>query len=198
MTLFKLLLVAPLVCLTAIPIFSQAVTDELLRQFHKEAARQMEEQLNDDTADIDGSGWDEYYRTSEQQGRPASGFDPNAPKPSGKRVGCICMDGVRQDKGGRGACSGHGGVRYWIYQVTEDSTALYPTDNHWEHPEPLDNQERMSLAAYNEEGSDNPPGRGFRIGWGETLLGLMVCVTIAYIAKLWFTNHGGNHDQLLP
>lgn len=197
MTLHKHLLLIPVFCLSYQFSFSQAVTDELLRQFHKEAAKQMEAQLEDDTIEIDGAGWDESYHTSEQQGNGAAGFDPDAPKPAGKRVGAICMDGARQDKGGRGACGGHGGVRYWIIQVSEDSTALYPTENHWDHPEPLDNNERMSLAAYNEEGSDDPPrSRGFRIGWGETLLGLMVCVTIAYIAKLWFSN--SHHDQLLP
>lgn len=32
-----------------------------------------------------------------------------------QRVGCICRDDVRQDRTGSGACSGHGGVKYWLY-----------------------------------------------------------------------------------
>ncbi len=32
-----------------------------------------------------------------------------------QRVGCICRDGVRQASKGAGACSGHKGVKYWLY-----------------------------------------------------------------------------------
>ena len=35
---------------------------------------------------------------------------------SGERVGAVCMDGWRSNATGRGACSHHGGVRYWVYQ----------------------------------------------------------------------------------
>jgi len=31
------------------------------------------------------------------------------------RVGCGCCDGTPSDATGRGACSHHGGVKYWIY-----------------------------------------------------------------------------------
>lgn len=32
-----------------------------------------------------------------------------------QRVGCICRDGVRQNTISAGACSGHKGVKYWLY-----------------------------------------------------------------------------------
>jgi hypothetical protein len=31
------------------------------------------------------------------------------------KIGAICMDGWRSETPGKGACSHHGGVRYWIY-----------------------------------------------------------------------------------
>ena len=34
---------------------------------------------------------------------------------SGQRTGAICMDGTRSSATGRGACSWHGGVNYWLY-----------------------------------------------------------------------------------
>ncbi len=41
-----------------------------------------------------------------------------------KRVGCICKDGEEQDNIGVGACSGHGGVMYWLY-VEEPIYGIY-------------------------------------------------------------------------
>jgi hypothetical protein len=34
----------------------------------------------------------------------------------GKRIGARCNDGTRSSATGRGACSHHGGVDYWIYE----------------------------------------------------------------------------------
>ena len=34
---------------------------------------------------------------------------------SGGRTGAICRDGWRSSATGRGACSHHGGVGYWLY-----------------------------------------------------------------------------------
>ena len=90
------------------------------------------------------------------------------------------------DERGQGACSGYGGVRFWIYQVGEDSTVFYPTDNHWAHPDSLSELELNNLSSRT---TDEPMGRspGRRgMSFGEIALGMMVCLTIAYIAKLWF------------
>lgn len=32
------------------------------------------------------------------------------------RVGAVCNDGTRSKATGRGACSHHGGVKYWLYK----------------------------------------------------------------------------------
>lgn len=32
------------------------------------------------------------------------------------RTGCVCNDGTRSTATGRGACSHHGGVKYWLYK----------------------------------------------------------------------------------
>lgn len=33
------------------------------------------------------------------------------------RIGAVCKDGTRSNATGRGACSHHGGVRYWLYKT---------------------------------------------------------------------------------
>lgn len=33
-----------------------------------------------------------------------------------ERIGAICKDGTRTNATGSGACSGHGGVKEWIYK----------------------------------------------------------------------------------
>jgi hypothetical protein len=38
------------------------------------------------------------------------------PTIAGIRVGAVCNDGTRSNATGRGACSHHGGVAYWLYQ----------------------------------------------------------------------------------
>jgi hypothetical protein len=38
-----------------------------------------------------------------------------APSTGGGRIGAICRDGTRSYATGRGACSHHGGVDYWLY-----------------------------------------------------------------------------------
>lgn len=48
---------------------------------------------------------------------PVISNSPPAIAPSsGVRVGAICRDGTRSSATGRGACSHHGGVAYWLYQ----------------------------------------------------------------------------------
>jgi hypothetical protein len=35
---------------------------------------------------------------------------------SGTRIGAVCNDGTTTDATGSGACSHHGGVKYWLYR----------------------------------------------------------------------------------
>lgn len=59
--------------------------------------------------------WTEYTYTAP---RPTTRYVPRtttrAPQSSGYRTGAICRDGWRSSATGRGACSHHGGVNYWI------------------------------------------------------------------------------------
>ncbi|MCR4753117.1 MAG: DUF3761 domain-containing protein [Candidatus Saccharibacteria bacterium] len=41
--------------------------------------------------------------------------DNGAGQQSGVRTGAVCNDGTSSTATGRGACSRHGGVRYWTY-----------------------------------------------------------------------------------
>lgn len=172
---------------------AQLPVDQLIPLMHEEAARQIEAQLAQDSIEAGQTDWDEVYRTGDQPGERPTGFDKKTPPPNGRRIGAICMDDTRLEDAGRGACSGRGGVRYWIYRLNDlDSTVLYPTERHWNHPEPLSPDERMSLAAaYEKEKTEGPLGKPLdsngRFSWSEALLGLMACVTIAYIARLWFS-----------
>jgi hypothetical protein len=177
---------------------AQLPVEELIPLMHEQAAKQIEAQLAQDSAEAAQADWDELYRTSDQSGERAAGAHKKTPPPKGRRIGAICMDDTRQEEAGRGACSGRGGVRYWIYQLNDqDSTVLHATERHWNHPEPLSADERLSLAAtYDQEKVGGPLGRsagnGSSFSWSEALLGLMACVTIGYIAKLWFSQQ--RHD----
>jgi hypothetical protein len=162
------------------------ITSDFLDHLHEKAAESIEAQLQSDTADIDGESWDEYFHTSDMEGERATGFSRSAETPRGLRIGCVCMDGSRMDERGKGACSGYGGVRFWIYQISEDSVTLYPTDNHWAHPEPLSEMELNNLSSRNtDEKLGKAPGKK-SYGWEEVIIAFMICVTIAYVAKLWF------------
>ncbi len=58
---------------------------------------------------------DEVFRTSDhtRRGKKSQGSVPQPPK--SERIGCICMDNTPSDATGRGACSGRGGVQFWVY-----------------------------------------------------------------------------------
>ena len=106
-------------------------------------------------------------------------------------IGCICMDGTPQDDKGRGACAGFGGVRFWLYQ-NGDSIIMDPTRRHYSHPNPFTEEEKERLAAYNE-GERVAFGSGRRLGddFANIVMVMMVCITIGYVARLYFT-HGAD------
>jgi hypothetical protein len=106
---------------------------------------------------IDAEAWDEVLRTSDyeqekstqirqryQAKRPKDYRAQPAPD-GGHRIGCECMDQVLQEKRGRGACAGHGGVRYWIYLMPDESKRKLATWRHEQHPDPLNAAELASL-----------------------------------------------------
>ncbi len=46
---------------------------------------------------------------------------------NGPRIGAICKDGWRSRATGRGACSHHGGVAYWLYSKVRNTNAIIAT-----------------------------------------------------------------------
>lgn len=61
------------------------------------------------------------------------------------RVGCICMDNSFSKHKSSGACSGHGGVRYWLYRTREGDTVRVLTARHEHHPQALNAEEMSEL-----------------------------------------------------
>ncbi|AFC23015.1 hypothetical protein [Saprospira grandis] len=117
---------------------------------------------------IEADEWEEELRSSDlEKERPVAPpadqpktapatpkyVQSNRPEPDRtKRLGCICMDEEQQDLKGRGACSGHGGVRYWVYaQANSDVLLRYPTERHELHPQALSTDELSQLAAHQED-----------------------------------------------
>ncbi len=186
--LFLILLFGP--TLGTAVLWGQELTGEVLDQIHEKLAREMEEQFfaADSVVIAEEEAWEDFFRTSDLAGEDAVGYNAGLRPPKGVRIGCVCMDGTEQDERGRGACSGRGGVRFWLYQIDEDSIAYHPTNRHHAHPEPLSVMEINNLSSRNATAPEPPAGNRF---WGnyrleEVLIAMMVCLTIAYLAKLWF------------
>ncbi len=96
------------------------------------------------------SAIDDYFRSSELDGETPvgrRGRNKRVSVPRGAaRVRCICMDDTESPARSIGACSGHGGVRYWLYRTREGDTVRVLTARHEQHPHPLDSIERSELA----------------------------------------------------
>lgn len=161
-----MLLLAALWCCCFSPAAAQ-VEDILIDKAIDIAVDEIPSIILDD-GDLDDPGgpvdttfdWTEIWRSSDlpgERGTQRRGPDDWEARPQGKRKGCICMDGTEQRHRGRGACSGRGGVRYWIYETPEGRELTHPTARHYLHPDPLTSDEKLGLAAYNEE--KDPPSK---------------------------------------
>ncbi|MCC6461563.1 MAG: hypothetical protein IT260_13905 [Saprospiraceae bacterium] len=94
---------------------------------------------------------EDYFRSSELPGEQPVGRRRGPGKrvsvPAGAaRIGCVCMDESASTARSIGACSGHGGVRYWLYRTPAGDTVRVLTARHEFHPHPLDSLERSALA----------------------------------------------------
>jgi len=96
---------------------------------------------------------EEIFRTSDQPGETATNGRQRDKKlrrvsvPKGAfRVGCKCMDDTYSDVHSIGACSGHGGVRFWVYRRVEGDTVHVLTARHETHPQSLDAAEMSELS----------------------------------------------------
>ncbi len=92
---------------------------------------------------------EDIYRTSDGDGEIPTAFrDRNSRQqkrvsaPEGAvRVGCVCMNGAQRPTRSTGACSGAGGVRFWLYRKPSGDTVQVFTARHERHPQPLDSVE---------------------------------------------------------
>lgn len=109
-------------------------------------------------------GIGDVFRTSEQEGenptsargRRGTAQAKRVSVPKGAfRVGCICMDDTRSAVRSTGACSGHGGVRYWLYRTVEGDSVRVLTGNHERHPGPLSASELSEMAQKREKKTQN-------------------------------------------
>lgn len=108
---------------------------------------------------------EDFFRTSEQSGetpvnaRQRRGHAKRVSVPKGAvRIGCVCMDDTRSPARSIGACSGHGGVRYWLYRTIEGDTTRVLTGRHEFHPHPLDSAERSALVPPDRDKGRNNAG----------------------------------------
>ncbi len=68
--------------------------------------------------------------------------------PQSERICAICMDDSQSPTTGAGTCSGHGGVRFWVYKTPTEDSVYLPTWRNDEHPENFTDAERSKLSAY--------------------------------------------------
>jgi hypothetical protein len=93
------------------------------------------------------------YRTSDEEGEvPSNAFERvrrrkvRVSEPEGAvRIGCVCMNGKHSDAHSSGACSGFGGVRFWIYQLPSEDTVWIMTHLHQAHPDTLNTVELSKI-----------------------------------------------------
>jgi hypothetical protein len=105
----------------------------------------------------DQKGMEYIWRSSDLEGeqavlrqqRKAKRPDGSAQLPEGsERVGSVCMDYTEQGTFGRGTCTGHNGVRFWLYLQPDGDTARIATLRHDDHPDTLSDTQMLRLAAY--------------------------------------------------
>jgi hypothetical protein len=97
-----------------------------------------------DIAENEGDVMEEIFRTSDLEGETAvpkrlrQAKNKRQSVPVGAyRTGCVCMDESASTAHSTGACSGRGGVRYWLYRTREGDTVRVMTARHERHPHPL-------------------------------------------------------------
>lgn len=106
-----------------------------------------------DLADDEKARMEEIFRTSERDAEVPTGRRERDRKtrrvsvPKGAfRVGCVCMDDTQSDTRSGGACSGHGGVRFWVYRTVSGDTVHVLTARHERHPHALTAAEMSEIS----------------------------------------------------
>ena len=96
---------------------------------------------------------EEIFRSSDQPGevpvsrRQRHAHTKRVSVPKGAfRIGCVCMDDSQSDTHSTGSCSGHGGVRFWVYRTESGDTVHILTGRHERHPHALTAVELSELS----------------------------------------------------
>lgn len=134
------------------------------------------------------------------------------------RIGCVCMDDSRADTHSIGSCSGHGGVRYWIYRTPEGDTVHVMTARHELHPHALSAAELSELSQKRSDRLQRLPQAGQslapaqysntqpvvilpnqpvpeeRFGWGEVGAIGLAGISLYFIIRLILQWAGANPD----
>jgi hypothetical protein len=101
------------------------------------------------------SDHDRETPTGKSERRRKSGIEPTRLPRGAFRVGCICMDDAHRITRGIGSCSGHGGVRFWIYRTNEGDTIKVYTPRHYAHPNALDAAEMSAIAQKRDQKTEH-------------------------------------------
>ena len=173
------------------------------------------------------SALESVYRSSDEPGEIPTGAGERRRRSGNKRVsvpkdairiGCVCMDDSQSDAVSIGACSGHGGVRYWLYRTVEGDTTRVITGRHERHPQPLDSAERSEMVPRRPERPLHPPaattyfhpGAAFTpaviilqapetppmpIGWGE--IALVSMAFGMFLLMLWLLQRWAGQNKPL-
>lgn len=175
-------------------------------------------------ADDERARMEEIYRSSDHEGEIPTGRRQREARtkrvsiPKGAfRIGCVCMDDTRSDTRSTGACSGHGGVRYWVYRTREGDTVHVLTDRHERHPQALDAAEMSELVQKRADRTQNlptaakpltpvpyaspsppvvvMPDSDGRFGWGDAAALSIAGITLYFIVR--FVLRWAHHNQNL-
>ncbi len=170
---------------------------------------------------------EEIFRTSEEEKetptnrRQREGKKKRVSVPKGAfRIGCVCMDDTHSDTRSIGACSGHGGVRYWVYRTPAGDTVHILTARHERHPHPLDAAEMSELSQKRAARTQNlptvakplapvpyaaptqppvvilPDAGADRFGWGDALALAVTGVALYFIVRMVLRWAGANESLI--
>jgi hypothetical protein len=164
---------------------------------------------------LDADAWDEVLRTSDLEGENSSSsknYNRTKVKSENKeqleRVGCICMDEIMELRKAQGACSGHGGVRYWLYRNADGSVMRKAVDKSSKELVPRSNpgkkipsnstkrggdeaiktadEKNVSQPANISENEIKTTQRTSYLGFYDMITMLFVCITVVYVTKILF------------
>lgn len=134
-----------LICLSILrgPLFAQDSTETEAPRDIKDGKDQKGMEYIWRSSDLDGE------QAVLRQNRKLKRIDGSGALPEGsERVGSVCMDYTQQGGIGRGTCTGHNGVRFWLYLQPDGDTARIATLRHDDHPDTLSDTQMLRLAAY--------------------------------------------------